>query len=85
MMHNANLMNGQVSDANAVAQSEIRPAYAQLKPKSACWYCNQPLDNVRRFCGKACADDYRTEEALTMQEREARADSVDQTGSRTGT
>lgn len=33
-----------------------------LKPKGACWYCNQPLDNVRRFCSKTCAEDYRTEE-----------------------
>lgn len=35
---------------------------ADLKPKGACWYCNQPLDNVRRFCSKTCADDYRIEE-----------------------
>jgi len=35
---------------------------AELKPKGACWYCNQPLDNVRRFCSKTCADDYRVEE-----------------------
>ena len=35
---------------------------ADLKPKGACWYCNQPLDNVRRFCNKSCADDYVTEE-----------------------
>jgi hypothetical protein len=35
---------------------------ATLKPKGACWYCNQPLDNVRRFCSKTCADDYRIEE-----------------------
>ena len=35
---------------------------ADLKPKGACWYCNQPLDNVRRFCNKTCAEDYRTEE-----------------------
>ncbi|HJW56627.1 MAG TPA: hypothetical protein VJ577_15265 [Burkholderiaceae bacterium] len=35
---------------------------AALKPKGACWYCNTPLDNVRRFCSKSCADDYRTEE-----------------------
>jgi hypothetical protein len=34
----------------------------ELKPKGACWYCNQPLDNVRRFCSKTCADDYRVEE-----------------------
>ncbi|HEY8606666.1 MAG TPA: hypothetical protein VIM12_06095 [Noviherbaspirillum sp.] len=37
-------------------------AFAGLKPKGACWYCNQPVDNVRRFCSKDCADDYRTEE-----------------------
>lgn len=36
--------------------------FASLKPKGACWYCNQPLDNVRRFCSKNCADDYRIEE-----------------------
>ena len=35
---------------------------AALKPKGACWYCNQPLDNIRRFCSKTCADDYRIEE-----------------------
>ncbi|RJG03853.1 hypothetical protein [Noviherbaspirillum sedimenti] len=33
-----------------------------LKPKGACWYCNAPLDNIRRFCNKDCAQDYRTEE-----------------------
>lgn len=33
-----------------------------LKPKGTCWYCNQPVDNVRRFCNKICADDYRMEE-----------------------
>jgi hypothetical protein len=35
---------------------------AALKPKGACWYCNAPLDNIRRFCNKTCADDYRSEE-----------------------
>jgi len=37
---------------------------AALKPKGACWYCNQPLDNVRRFCNKTCAADYVTEEEV---------------------
>lgn len=36
--------------------------FASLKPKGACWYCNQPLDNVRRFCSRHCADDYLLEE-----------------------
>jgi hypothetical protein len=43
-------------------QQVVRTSMADLKPKGACWYCNQPLDNVRRFCSKTCADDYRTEE-----------------------
>jgi hypothetical protein len=43
-------------------QQATRISMADLKPKGACWYCNQPLDNVRRFCSKTCADDYRTEE-----------------------
>lgn len=37
-------------------------ALASLKPKGACWYCNAPLDNIRRFCNKTCAQDYQTEE-----------------------
>lgn len=35
---------------------------SDLKPKGACWYCNVPLDNIRRFCSKTCAQDYQTEE-----------------------
>lgn len=46
----------------AAAESEKNGP--MLKPKGACWYCNQPLDNVRRFCNKTCADDYRAEEEL---------------------
>lgn len=38
---------------------------ASLRPKGTCWYCNQPVDNVRRFCSKSCADDYRIDEAFT--------------------
>lgn len=51
-------------DRAAVLQTgAVRPrSMADLKPKGACWYCNQPLDNVRRFCNKSCADDYRIEE-----------------------
>lgn len=44
------------------AKAEQLVSFADLKPKGACWYCNQPLDNVRRFCSKTCADDYRIEE-----------------------
>jgi len=47
---------------SAKQRDEQANSMASLKPKGACWYCNQPLDNVRRFCSKTCADDYRIEE-----------------------
>ncbi|MBA5686137.1 hypothetical protein [Rugamonas apoptosis] len=36
-----------------------------LPPKGACWYCDKPLDNVRRFCGKECADAFDEEKEYT--------------------
>ena len=37
------------------------PAGLSLPPKGACWYCDNPLDSVRRFCGKSCADSFDEE------------------------
>jgi hypothetical protein len=37
------------------------PARASLPPKGSCWYCEKPLDSVRRFCGKSCADSFDEE------------------------
>ena len=34
-----------------------------LQPKGTCWYCDQPVDCVRRFCSSNCRDDYLEEEA----------------------
>jgi hypothetical protein len=34
-----------------------------LQPKGTCWYCDQPVDSVRRFCSSSCRDDYLEEEA----------------------
>jgi hypothetical protein len=60
-MNDANHIGNRIDPA---LQVEVRQpvSMATLKPKGACWYCNQPLDNVRRFCSKSCADDYRVEE-----------------------
>jgi hypothetical protein len=33
-----------------------------LQAKGSCWYCDRPVDNVRRFCSIACRDDYFEEE-----------------------
>ena len=46
-------------DAPAVA-SPSQPA-SHLPPKGACWYCDKPLDAVRRFCGKTCGMAYAEE------------------------
>ena len=34
---------------------------AVLPPKGACWYCDKPLDAVRRFCGRNCSVAYAEE------------------------
>lgn len=34
---------------------------ASLPPKGACWYCDKPVDAVRRFCGKHCGMAYAEE------------------------
>ena len=41
------------------------PARLSLPPKGACWYCDKPLDSVRRFCGKSCADAFDEEAEYT--------------------
>ncbi|MFS0754026.1 hypothetical protein ABC383_04945 [Noviherbaspirillum sp. 1P10PC] len=38
-------------------------ALMALQPKGSCWYCDQPVDSVRRFCSSNCRDDYLEEEA----------------------
>ena len=37
------------------------PARLSLPPKGSCWYCEKPLDSVRRFCGKPCSDAFDEE------------------------
>ena len=36
-----------------------------LPAKGSCWYCEKPLDSVRRFCGKECADAFDEEAEFT--------------------
>jgi hypothetical protein len=45
----------------------MTPARARqsLPPKGACWYCDKPLDNVKRFCNKDCADAFDEEAEYT--------------------
>jgi len=43
------------------AATPVRPRH-RLQPKGSCWYCDKPVDNVRRFCGKECADAFDEED-----------------------
>ena len=55
----------QESHVPAPRQSGARNASVllTLQPKGSCWYCDQPVDSVRRFCSSNCRDDYLEEEA----------------------
>ncbi|MFL6660010.1 MAG: hypothetical protein ACJ8GW_18140 [Massilia sp.] len=46
--------------APAAASAQARTRHS-LAPKGSCWYCEKPLDAVRRFCGKECADAFDEE------------------------
>jgi hypothetical protein len=58
-------------DQNASAEPMLSaaasplPARQSLPPKGACWYCDKPVDSVRRFCGKDCADAFDEEAEFT--------------------
>lgn len=43
------------------AAARSTPARQSLPPKGSCWYCEKPLDSVKRFCGKGCADAFDEE------------------------
>ena len=51
-----------VSAADAMS---AMPNRASLPAKGSCWYCEKPLDSVRRFCGKPCADAFDEEAEFT--------------------
>lgn len=54
-------------NANAELPAASPPVRTRqtLPPKGACWYCDKPLDSVRRFCGKECADSFDEEAEYT--------------------
>lgn len=56
--------DGAASDAPATAV-QARPSRVSLPPKGSCWYCDKPVDSVRRFCGKDCTDAFDEEAEYT--------------------
>jgi hypothetical protein len=53
------------ADAPAIPPPSPPRARQSLPPKGSCWYCEKPLDSVRRFCGKECADGFDEEAEFT--------------------
>lgn len=51
--------------AAASAAVQARPTRLSLPPKGSCWYCEKPVDSVRRFCGKDCTDAFDEEAEYT--------------------
>jgi len=52
----------EIPPAESVATAQRPSGVRQsLPPKGSCWYCEKPLDAVRRFCGKECADSFDEE------------------------
>jgi hypothetical protein len=56
---------GGASDALPAAAAQPRPSRVSLPPKGSCWYCDKPVDSVRRFCGKDCTDAFDEEAEYT--------------------
>lgn len=60
------VMNDSVaSEPMAAAAVQARPTRLSLPPKGSCWYCEKPVDSVRRFCGKDCTDAFDEEAEFT--------------------
>jgi len=49
----------------ASGAAQPRPTRLSLPPKGSCWYCEKPVDSVRRFCGKDCTDAFDEEAEFT--------------------
>lgn len=57
--------NQTAADASPGAVMAPARTRQSLPAKGSCWYCEKPLDSVRRFCGKECADAFDEEKEFT--------------------
>ena len=60
-IENTVMTEGALSEVLPAAAVQTRPSRVSLPPKGSCWYCDKPVDSVRRFCGKDCTDAYDEE------------------------
>lgn len=64
-IENRVMNEGGLADALPAAAVQARPSRVSLPPKGSCWYCDKPVDSVRRFCGKDCTDAFDEEAEFT--------------------
>ena len=57
--------NGLATEPVLASVATAMPTRLSLPAKGSCWYCEKPLDSVRRFCGKSCADSFDEEAEFT--------------------
>lgn len=43
---------------NQIAHSRNALVKRELQPNGHCYYCNYPVDELRIFCDRECAEDY---------------------------
>jgi hypothetical protein len=53
----------QQNESDAERSATAPRTRQSLPAKGSCWYCDKPLDSVRKFCGKECADAFDEEQA----------------------
>lgn len=58
-------VEGVMTEPMAAVAAQARPTRLSLPPKGSCWYCEKPLDSVRRFCGRTCTDAFDEEAEYT--------------------
>lgn len=61
------LQNNPPDDASTMPPPMARRVDTRqsLPAKGFCWYCDKPLDSVKRFCGKECHDAFDEEDEFT--------------------
>jgi hypothetical protein len=60
---------GSQPTVTALKDLQVRPTRLSLPPKGSCWYCEKPVDDVRRFCNKNCTCSFDEEAKYTREER----------------
>jgi hypothetical protein len=54
-------------ELNRLAAIEACRRQPALPAKGTCWFCDEPVSAMQKFCDGDCASDYESEEAALMR------------------